>query len=268
MTMASQHPASGLYFGEVTHRRFSPKKHMLQYRIFSLFIDLDRMEELGKMSWLLSINKFNFISFYEKDHGDRFHGRSNGLKKFIIGEITSRFPFLEIKHVFLLAMPRVLGYVFNPLSIYFCYDDNRLLKAVLYEVTNTFGQRHNYIFETSASNDGKYFHECSKMFYVSPFLGMDLDYKFNITVPDKSFSLAIQSCRGSEIVMNAAQVMTFAELSNKNLVLALVSFPLMTIKVIAGIHFEALKLWLKGVKLVPNTSPVDKSTRALRDNRR
>ena len=107
--MATQHPASGLYLGDVTHRRFRPKKHLLKYRIFSLFIDLDRLDELSQISWLLSINKFNFIGFYENDHGDQYHSRATGLKDFIVKEVKSRFPFLEITKVFLLAMPRVLG---------------------------------------------------------------------------------------------------------------------------------------------------------------
>lgn len=241
---------------------------MLKYRIFSLFIDLDRLGELDKASRLLSINKFNFISLYEKDHGHQSCERSERLKDFVVSEVKSRFPHQEISKVFLLAMPRILGYVFNPLSIYFCYDGNGALRSVLYEVTNTFGQRHNYIFETPACEDGNYLHECSKMFYVSPFLEMDLQYKFNIAAPGTSFSLAIQACKGSEIVMNAIQSMTFAELSNMNLAAALVTFPLMTIKVMAGIHYEALRLWLKGVSLVPNTSPVDKATRLLRGHRR
>lgn len=268
MTTALRFPACGLYYGDVMHHRFKPKRHILKYRIFSLLVDLDRIDELDRASRLLSVNKFNLISFYVKDHGDPSSMMTGGLKQYVCNEVTTRLSNMQIGKVFLLAMPRVLGYVFNPLSIYFCYDEKETLRAVLYEVSNTFGQRHNYIFEISEANYTSYTHECAKTFYVSPFLDMDLQYKFTISRPTETFSLAIQALRNNDIMMNAVQSMTFAELSDMNLARTFASIPFMTIKVIAGIHLEALRLWLKGVSLVPNTSPVDKATRFLRDQGR
>lgn len=264
MMGASRSPASGLYVGEVVHRRFAPRKHALEYRIFSLFIDLDKIDELLQNSWLLSVNKFNLLSFHDRDYGDQ----SGNLKSYIRNEIEARFPAIGIEKIFMLTMPRVMGYVFNPLSIYFCFNESNSLKAILYEVSNTFGQRHNYIFDIAQPESQKYEHECPKTFYVSPFLEMGLRYKFTITNPGRSFSIAIQACRNGEVMMNAVQAMTFVELSDKNLARVFVSIPLMTMKVIAGIHLEALRLWLKGVSLVPNTSPVDKATRFIRDRGR
>ncbi len=264
MTGATQQPVTGLYVGDVVHRRFSPKRHKLEYRIFSLFVDLDSINELSQKSWLFSVNRLNFISFHDTDYGDQ----SRELKSYIRSEVKSHYPTLEIDKIFLLTMPRVLGYVFNPLSVYFCYDSKDALQAILYEVSNTFGQRHNYIFKTGESKSQKHQHECSKVFYVSPFLEMGLRYKFTITNPGQSFLLAIQATKDADIVMNAAQTMTFSELSDKNLARVFLSIPFMTMKVMAGIHLEAFMLWMKGVRLVPNTWPVDKVTRFIRDQGR
>lgn len=262
--MSTPNPVSGLYCGDVIHRRFRPKKHLLRYRIFSLLIDLDKMDELEQASCLLSINKFNLVSFHEKDYGDQ----SGKLKEYILGEVATRLPVIRIEKIYLLTMPRVLGYVFNPLSIYFCYEADATLRAIVYEVSNTFGQRHNYVFNIDQSGRRSYNHECDKDFYVSPFLEMDLQYRFTITDPAHSFSLSIQALRNSDIVMNAVQNMTFQELSTINLARVFVSIPFMTLKVIAGIHIEALWLWLNGVRLVPKTASVDKATRYMRNHGR
>lgn len=260
MTMAPQYPASGIYSGYVVHRRLAPAKHILKYRIFSLFVDLEKIDELRQKSWLLSINKFNIVSFYHKDYGDG----SRQLDQYVINEVKAHIPEIDINKIYLLTMPRILGYVFNPLSIYFCYDGQPSLRAILYEVSNTFGQRHNYIFGVNEHDGQNYTHECSKAFYVSPFLEMDLRYKFAISKPTQTFALTIQAFKQSDVIMNAVQNMTFSELSNRNLAHVLLLIPFMTFKVIAGIHYEALKLWLKGVGLVPNISPVDKATRVIR----
>jgi DUF1365 family protein len=264
MTMERTFPVSGLFHGKVVHRRFSPKKHKLNYRIFSLFVDLDSIGELCKKTWMLSFNKFNLISFYEKDYGDT---RGN-LKAYIINQVKTRFPNIKIDKIYLLTMPRILGYVFNPLSVYFCYDQYHSLTAVLYEVTNTFGQRHNYIFDVSESKPPIYRHECRKDFYVSPFLEMDLKYKFAVSNPAPVFSLAIHAYKNSDLIVSASQTMTFAELSARNLTGVFTSIPFMTIKVIAGIHLEAFILWLKGVVIVPNTSPGIKAIRYSRNQKR
>ena len=260
MTMAPQYPASGLYSGYVVHRRLAPARHILKYRIFSLFVVLEKIEELSQKSWLLSINKFNIVSFYHKDYGDG----SRQLDQYVINEVKAHIPEIDINKIYLLTMPRILGYVFNPLSIYFCYDAQASLRAILYEVSNTFGQRHNYIFDVNEINGQIHTHECSKAFYVSPFLEMDLRYNFTISDPTQTFALTIQALKQSDVIMNAVQCMTFSELSNRNLARVLFLIPFMTIKVIAGIHFEALQLWLKGVSLVPKLSPVDKATRVIR----
>jgi len=262
--MATRYPAQGLYYGNVVHWRRAPKKHILKYRVFSILIDLEKLDELGQTSWILSIDKFNLISLYRKDYGDA----SGLLSQYVKNEVKTRYPDLIINQIFLLTMPRVLGYVFNPLSVYFCYDSHESLRAIVYEVSNTFGQRHNYVFDIEKSGGIKYTHECLKSFYVSPFLDMDLKYKFTIIRPAETFFLTIQAFKNSGVVMSAVQNMTYAELSNANLARVFIAIPLMTFKVIAGIHLEALKLWLKGLRLVPNTSPVDKATRFIRNERR
>ena len=264
MTTEKAFPVPGLFHGKVAHRRFSPKKHKLKYRIFSLFIDLDNISELRKKSWMLSLNRFNLVSFYENDYGDS----TGNLKLYIFNEVKTRFPNIDINKIYLLTMPRILGYVFNPLSIYFCYDRNCSLTAILYEVSNTFGQRHNYIFDISDSKNPIHRHECSKDFYVSPFLEMEMKYKFSVSNPSTAFSLAIHAYKNSDLIMSASQNMAFAQLSTKTLARAFASSPFMTMKVIAGIHVEALMLWLKGVVIIPNSSPGVKAVRFSRNPRR
>lgn len=264
MTTDKRFPAAGLYYGHVVHRRLAPKYHKLNYRIFSLFVDLDNINELPQNAWMLSVNKFNLVSFYEKDYGDS----TGRLKEYVYNEVKSRYPKAEINKIYLLTMPRILGYIFNPLSIYFCYDRNYSLTAVLYEVSNTFGQRHNYVFDIHEPAGRHYRHACFKEFYVSPFLEMDLQYKFSVRAPGDTFALTIQAFKNSNVIMNAIQTMSFTELSAKNLAGLLATIPFMTVKVIAGIHLEALILWLKGVKIVPNISQGVDANRFYRNRER
>ena len=136
---------SCIYNGVITHTRFKPVKHFLKYKTFSFFIDLDEIEKLDKDIKIFSYNKFNIFSFYDKDHGDR-DGKNlkvwvlDNLKKFNIDE--------NINNIKLLCYPRIFGYVFNPLSIFYCYKDNSL-KAIFYEVKNTFNEQHTYIFKVT-----------------------------------------------------------------------------------------------------------------------
>ncbi len=231
---------SCIYNGEVVHTRFKPVKHVLKYKTFSLLIDLDEIEILDKENFIFSFNKFNIFSFYNKDHGDR-DGKSlknwvtENLKKFQIKE--------NINKVKLLCYPRILGYVFNPLSIFYCYE-NDLLKVILYEVKNTFNEQHTYVFKVN--NNKKIEQSCKKKFYVSPFMDMETFYNFTLINPEKKLSVFIKQSDKKGIILTAIQTGEKKDFNLKQLFINFFKYPLMTLKIIGAIHFEALLLWKKG----------------------
>ena len=233
---------SCIYNGYVSHTRYKPVKHSLRYNTFSLFIDLDEIENLSKNNFIFSFNKFNIFSFFNKDHGDRDglclkNWVLNKLKKFDINK--------DINNIKLLCYPRVFGYVFNPLSIFYCYE-NKNLRAVMYEVKNTFNEQHTYIFKVKSNNEIS--QKCKKKFYVSPFMDMETQYEFKLLNPDENLSVLIKQSDKDGIVLTATQKGTKKEFNMKQLLVNFVLYPLMTLKIIGAIHYEALRLWKKGAK--------------------
>ena len=233
---------SCIYNGYVSHTRFKPVKHYLRYNTFSLFIDLDEIENLSKNNFIFSFNRFNIFSFFNKDHGDRDglclkNWVLNKLKKFDINK--------DINNIKLLCYPRVFGYVFNPLSIFYCYE-NKNLRAVMYEVKNTFNEQHTYIFKVKSNNEISL--KCKKKFYVSPFMDMETQYEFKLLNPDENLSVLIKQSDKDGIVLTAVQKGVKKEFNMKQLLVNFVLYPLMTLKIIGAIHYEALRLWKKGAK--------------------
>ena len=236
---------SNIYEGKVIHKRFKPKYHYFKYNVFSLFLDLDEINLIQKKIKIFSNNSFNILSFCDKDHGPR---DGSNLKNWVIENLKlNNIKFENIK-VKLLCYPRIFGYVFNPLSIFFVYDNYSKIIAVLYEVKNTFGEQHTYIFKVEDENIIT--NSCDKKFFVSPFIEMKSKYRFRIIKPEKKLSVSIDQSDMEGKLLYASQDGVAKEINNKNMILSYISHPLMTFKVIAAIHFEALKLWLKGVKLV------------------
>ena len=231
---------SCIYNGIVSHTRFKPVKHQLKYKTFSLLIDLDEIEELDKNIPIFSLNKFNIFSFYNKDHGDR-DGKS--LKNWVLENLKKFNIQQNINKIKLLCYPRIFGYVFNPLSIFYCYE-NDLIKAIFYEVKNTFNEQHTYIFKTS--NNEKIELECKKKFYVSPFMDMDTYYNFKLSRPDSKLFVSIIQSDKEGSILSAVQTGERKEFCFKQLIINFFKYPLMTVKIISAIHFEALLLWKKG----------------------
>tara|TARA_B100000700_G_scaffold133189_1_gene148694 strand:- start:628 stop:1386 length:759 start_codon:yes stop_codon:yes gene_type:complete len=231
---------SNIYNGHVIHTRFKPVKHFLKYKTFSLFIDLDELELLDKKFKIFSFNKFNIFSFHNKDHGER-NGKSlkewvlYNLKKFNIGK--------NINRIKLLCYPRIFGYVFNPLSIFYCYENN-ILKAVFYEVKNTFNEQHTYIFKIK--DDKNIQQSCKKKFYVSPFMDKKTFYNFELKPPGDKLSVLIKQTDKNGLILTAVQTGERKNFSSKQLIINFFKYPLMTLKIISAIHFEALLLWKKG----------------------
>ena len=237
---------SCIYSGSVIHKRFKPKEHFFKYKVFSLFLDLSELNELDDKLNFFSLNKFNLISFHEIDHGNR-DGSSlldwvkNNLSKNNVSTVN-----IKVK---LLCYPRILGYVFNPLSVFFVYDQNENLISILYEVKNTFGEQHTYFFKVE--NQNKLIqNNCSKKFHVSPFIEMNCNYFFKILNPAQKLSVIIDQYDQKGKILFASQDGERSDLTSKNLMKSYLKHPLMTFKIISAIHFEAFKLWIKGIKFI------------------
>ena len=237
---------SCIYSGFVTHRRFKPKRHFFNYRTFSLLIDLKEIENLGKKIKFFSHNKFNILSFYDLDHGAR---DGSSLTDWVNKTLEKAKINIGSGTIKLLCYPRFFGYVFNPLSIFYCYDDSSQLKAVLYEVKNTFNEQHTYVFGASTSSK-LILHKCHKKFYVSPFMEMKTFYNFRLLRPGKVLNVFIKQSDNEGTLLTACQIGKRIEMNSKNLFIQFFTHPLMSFKIIMAIHFEAFRLWLKGVKYV------------------
>jgi len=238
--------SSCIYKGHVVHKRFKPKKHFFKYKVFSLLIDLSEIKQLEKELTLFSYNKFNILSFYDADHGLR---DGSSVIDWVKQNMTKNNISIEGISIKLLCYPRIWGYVFNPLSVFFIYDKNSNLISILYEVKNTFGEQHTYIFKLQQT-DQVVEHTCKKKFHVSPFIEMDSTYFFKITKPGEKILIYIDQYDNEDKLLVALQEGFKVNLTNKNLVKNYIFHPLMSFKIILAIHFEAFRLWIKGVKFV------------------
>lgn len=247
--MAAALPSAGLYLGRVMHHRLRPRRHRFVYRVFSLLIDLDRLAELDRLR-LLSVNRPNLLSFQERDHGAR---DGSPLRPWVEAMLAARGLDLAGGRVLLLCFPRLLGYVFNPLSIYYCYDAQGRLAALVYEVKNRSGEQHAYALPLTCQDgpDGPARQSARKAFYVSPFLEMAARYRFKLDPPGERLAVVIQQEVAQATTLVATLTGTRRPLTDAQLLRAVLRMPLMTYKVILGIHYEALRLWLKGLPLQP-----------------
>ena len=250
MTLAKRatDTASCLYTGTVMHRRFKPRAHRLNYRVFWCLFDLDELSHLPSRLRLFSSKGFNLFGFRNADHGD---GSDRPLREQVEAHLATAGIDLGGGAIRLLCMPRLLGFVFNPISVYYCYDRRGALKTLLYQVHNTFGQRHSYLIPVDNKPGEPLEQRCLKAFYVSPFMDMDIAYRFQVQPPDKRVALVIESSDAQGPVLIASLTGERHALTDTALLRAFLSFPLMTLKVVAGIHWEALKLWIKGMRLRP-----------------
>jgi len=242
---------SSLYVGSVMHRRLQPCMHRFRYRAFWLLLDLDELDEISSNLRWLSHNRSNIFSFYDADHGD---GTETSLHVQVERQLSDAGVDLAGGRIHLLCMPRTLGYCFNPISVFFCYRADGALAALVYQVHNTFGERHSYVIPVVDQSAARH-QRCQKLFYVSPFLDMDMRYDFRITGPDERLAVGISASSSARPVLNAVLTGRRRELTDRNLMVVFLKIPAITIKVIAAIHCEAFRLWAKGVRLHRRPSP-------------
>jgi len=240
--------ASGLYPGIVTHARLKPRVHKLRYRIFMLLLDLDELSALDRGLKLFSLKRFNLVGFDPDRHGD---GSGRPLK----AQVEAQLAAAGIAHggpVRMLAMPRILGMGFNPLTVYYCHRPDGALSAILYEVNNTFGERHSYLIPADDAPVVK--QACEKGFYVSPFMDMDLSYSFRMRPPlSREASDEVQVFVDVDDTAGRVLAAGFSgrrqDLSDRNLLRAWLTHPWMTVGVLGAIHWEAMFIFLKGEKI-------------------
>jgi DUF1365 family protein len=234
---------SCLYECTVMHRRLAPKKHEFVYRIFLFLFDLEEFPEIERLIPFLSVNSPNLYSLREEDYF-QFHSRGirHNLETFLA---TQNLPVRPAR-VQLLTLPRLLGYTFNPVSVFFCFDENNRPLTSVIQVGNTFGELKPYLVPCDPTGRG--FHvRVPKNYYVSPFSTLNLEFDFRFELPGPRLRLAIDDYSGSERVLISTVTGAREELTAPNLARFTLRYPLVTLKVIFFIHWEALRLWLKKI---------------------
>ena len=241
---------SALYFGTVVHQRFRPKPHRLHYRLAQILIDLDELDALAGRLRLFSRNRFNLVAFHDRDYGDR---SGSNLRRQVEGHLIAAGIAVDGGPIRFLTMPRIFGHVFNPISTWFCHARDGKLRATIYEVTNTFGHRHFYVIPVAQEAGSLVRQSCDKALYVSPFMDMDMRYDFTLRPPGDSVNLAITGSDAAGKLIVARFSGKRKTLDNRGLLRLLLGIPLMTLRVVAGIHWEAMKLGLKGIAVRRHT---------------
>jgi uncharacterized protein len=243
-----------LYDGKVMHARLKPVGHRFTYRVASILVDLDQLTRIGTLSWLVSHNRFNLFSVHDRDLGSK---DATPPRAWIDRLLAEAGVAVDGGRVMVLTYPRVLGYVFNPISVYWCYAATGDLKAIVYEVSNTFGDRHSYVAPVKPDELGPegLKQARDKIFYVSPFLDMSMRYHFRLRPPGATVAVRILETDADGPILAATFNGARKPLTTGNLLRTFMRLPFLTIKIMAGIHYEAAKLWLKGIRFHSRPEP-------------
>lgn len=259
-TMTTFRPPAALYVGDVMHQRMKPAGHRFRYKVYSLLIDLERLDEADRLSPLFSVNGTNLVSFHEADH---LRGADQPTLRAHVDALLSEAGLDKPAHrVELACYPRIFGQVFNPLSVYYAYGADNQPVALIYEVRNTFGESHTYVckIEDGEMTPAGIRQTRAKNFYVSPFIELDMRYHFRMNLPGERIKWRILETDGTGPLLSATYNGARKPLSTATVVACLLQLPLLTWKIVGGIHYEALKLWLKGMRYVPRPAPPAKAS--------
>ena len=242
---------SSIYVGKLRHRRFTPARHEFTYPLFMVFLDIDRLPELMRVSPFAGYNRWNWASYQERDH---FGDPGKALRERLLEDARRNGVELPDGQIFLLTHLRYLGYNFNPVSFYYCYDRAEKLQMIMAEVNNTFGETENYWLNSSdeqpAGQNRKY--RLLKRFHVSPFMKLGQEYEWTFTPSSECLINQCTSHENGRAIFDSTLKLEHREWSRVELHRTLAQYPWVTLKVITGIHWEALKLFLKKVPVVPH----------------
>jgi DUF1365 family protein len=247
---------SGLYAGSVFHRRFRPRGHYLKHSLFQLLLDLDELAALDRRLRLFSLGSFNLFSFRPTDHGDG----SGDLRGWVERQAGEAGVDIAGGAIRVLSIPRVLGHAFNPISVYFCHDRSGALAALIYQVNNTFGERHSYVIAVDDPLAPVVRQVCEKRFHVSPFMDMDMTYQFAVQPPGETVTVRVDASDAEGPKIATAFSGERRALTDGALVHAFLGQPLMTLKVVAAIGWGALRLWTKGIAYRPKPAAPGQAT--------
>jgi uncharacterized protein len=242
---------SAIYTGTLRHRRFRPVRHDFTYSIFMVLLDIDQLSTLMRISPFTGHNRWNWASFYDEDH---FGDLNVSLRERLARDAQQHGIELPSGPIFLLTHLRYLGYNFNPVSFFYCCDHNNRLQTILAEVNNTFGETHNYWLtakdrEGNPEGDSHRYH-FQKQFHVSPFLEMNCGYEWTFTEPAELLVVQSNSLQNGEPIFDSTLKLEAQEWTPRNLHRILLRYPWITMKVIAGIHWQAVRLLARKVPVV------------------
>ncbi|OQP88130.1 DUF1365 domain-containing protein [Rhizobium rhizosphaerae] len=249
-------PAAVLYVGEVMHQRMRTVVRRFSYSVFSLAIDLDRLDEADRQARLFSVNRFNLLAFHEADH---LPGDGAGLRARFDGLLAQAGLSERAARVDLVCYPRMLGWVFNPIAVYYAYRASGDLLAIVYEVRNTFGDRHSYVCPIISGqvSPAGIRQEAAKRMHVSPFLGLEGTYHFRMTAPGENLRWRILETDAQGPILAATFSGRRRELSSRAIVSQLARIPHLTLKILGAIHWQALKIWMSGVRFHSRPQPCE-----------
>ena len=241
---------SAIYTGEVFHRRYVGRGHAFRYRVFYLLLDLDELDELDGLSRLFGVNRPAWFSYRDTDHGT---GGRESFKQWLTDVVRDAGYGGEDWHFRVLTMPRMFGYVFNPITVVFCHRGNGSIAAMIYEVNNTFGERIAYLAPVD-SGQAPIRQRCDKEMFVSPFFELRGHYDFLVNPSAAGLRIGIDYSVDDSHCLHASFNGRRQPFNARTLRRLAVTHPVATLKVIGGIHYEAIKLWLRGVPLVRHAS--------------
>lgn len=242
---------SGLYVGRVTHTRLRPVHHHFEYRVFYGLFDIDELPQLGRSLRLFSFEGRNLVSLRSRDHGP---DDGSDLRTWATRRLDDAGVDIEGGPIRLLAFPRVLGYVFNPISVWYCHGPGGELRAIMHEVRNTFGDKHTYVVPVDGDDTR---HGFDKRLHVSPFMDMDSRYEFAMNVPGERLALGIRQHDDDGELFRAGLRGERRPFSDKELAKLLVTHPFVTLKAVAAIHLQAVRLWRKRVPFHRRPEPAE-----------
>lgn len=274
---------SCLYISKLKHKRIFPKKNSFAYSIYSMFIDLDELEELNKKYFLFSYNKFNLMSFFDEDHfkfidnknrkadiisqekikyqKEKYQGKKTKEKiELLIKEMGLDF---ELGKVFVLTNLRIFGYIFNPVSFYYCFDKNGVFKVFFSEVNNTFGDQKMYALPIEKPDSKTFKFTQRKNYYISPFIDFDNDLNWEFELPGEDYKMFIDSIKKDQVELKTSLLGKRSEISNAKLFFLNIRYPMITVVIIFLIHYQALKLFVKKIQFFRKEETDDKIIKAM-----